>query len=136
MRKEHAVGTEVLSSSPSTTSHGWGSSTSSSPSNSFTQPSELENKAKSTDQSTLSPTLDPTENPVKIDLKSNKSNSPTKADLASSPPPQSSTTTTRAWAIPAKTQASVQSPSTDFPTAAEAANKSKLVFSSILSRST
>ncbi|CAO3614056.1 unnamed protein product [Mucor hiemalis] len=49
LRKEHAVGTEVLSSSPSTTSHGWGSSTSSSPSNSFTQPSELENKVKSTD---------------------------------------------------------------------------------------
>lgn len=135
LRKEHAVGTEVLSSSPSTTSHGWGSSASSSPSNSFTQPSELESKVKSTtdlNTTSFSPTLDPAENPVKIDPKSNSNKSnitPTKADLASSPPPppppSQPSTTTRAWAIPAKTQATVQSTSTDFPTAAEAATNNK-----------
>ena len=94
LRREHAVGTEVPATSPSI-SHTWGSSNSSSPSNSYAQPSELEHKLKEVTKETES--------------------------VAEEPPQTSDSATVRAWAVPDPTpKSTVQTTPTDFPTAAEA----------------
>lgn len=112
LRREHAVGTEVPASSPAT-SHGWGSSTASSPSTPFIQP---ENSNLKEQPVITSPVMKPVE-PI---------DSPSKVDPASSPTLNNSqSSTVRAWAVPTVTEPTVQPPSTDFPTAAEAAGKSK-----------
>jgi hypothetical protein len=114
LRREHAVGTEVPASSPAT-SHGWGSSTTSSPSTPFIQPTEI---IKPTEQTVVtSPVMKPAESAI---------DSTSKVDPASSPTLNNSqSSTVRAWAVPTVSEPTVQPPSTDFPTAAEAA-KSKL----------
>lgn len=114
LRREHAVGTEVPAASPAT-SHGWGSSTSSP---SLSQPTEIN---KSTEQNTVtSPVTKPAEPTVE---------STSKVDPASSPQPTNTqTSTVRGWAVPTVSKISPQPPATDFPTAAEAAAKSKFFF--------
>ncbi|KAI7895103.1 uncharacterized protein EV154DRAFT_496965 [Mucor mucedo] len=112
LRREHAVGTEVPASSPAT-SHGWGSSTASSPSTPFIQPTEI---SKPTEQPVVtSPVIKPVESTI---------DSPSEVDPASSPTLTSSqSSTARAWAVPTVAEPTVKPPSTDFPTAAEAAGK-------------
>ncbi|KAL9548678.1 hypothetical protein MBANPS3_005566 [Mucor bainieri] len=121
LRREHAVGTDVPASSPAT-SHGWGSA-SSSPSlpqhqqhtHPLNEPDAAEKK-HDTETATTTTTHDKSDtsatSPVLI---------PATATSATS---SASATPTRAWAVPTITQASVP-PSTDFPTAAEAASSTK-----------
>ncbi|KAI9484029.1 MAG: hypothetical protein EXX96DRAFT_560569 [Benjaminiella poitrasii] len=116
LRREHAAGTDVSSASPSS-SHGWGSASSS--------PSIIPEikQTTSTEQPHSSAATDHTDY-NKLETNSNKTKS---TDPASSPvliPPHSSTSN-RVWAVPDAAKA--QAPSNDFPTAAEAASgKNKL----------
>ncbi|KAG1076720.1 hypothetical protein G6F42_025330 [Rhizopus arrhizus] len=110
LRREHAVGTDVPASSPAT-SHGWGSA-SSSPSVSHQQHTETDPSEKKHDTET---TID----------KSNKPPDTSAASPVLIPATSAAAATpTRAWAVPTITQTKVP-PSTDFPTAAEAASGTK-----------
>lgn len=129
---------EIPASSSPSGSHGWGSS-SSSPSSSFTQPSEIHKKLGSPDQNANSITIHKssttehnTATSTSSTTKAEEESKPTttsKADPDSTSPTTAETKTTptiRGWAVSTVTVAAIQSPSQDFPTAAEAAGKSKL----------
>ncbi|KAK4515004.1 Protein-lysine N-methyltransferase efm4 [Mucor velutinosus] len=111
LRREHAKDTDVPVSSPAP-SHGWGSA--SSPSLSQQQQhiepevSEKKHDAETTHDKSSKPSDTSATSPVLI---------PATASASSAKP-------TRAWAVPAITQTKVP-PSTDFPTAAEAASGTK-----------
>ncbi|KAI8645742.1 hypothetical protein BD408DRAFT_56191 [Parasitella parasitica] len=114
LRREHAVGSDALASSPAT-SHGWGSASSS--------PSMVQQQVAQTD---IEPSAQPPEKkPVAEAIIDKTKKSP---DTATSPvlipaaaaAVTNASTTARAWAVPTITQ--TPAPSTDFPTAAEAAS--------------